>query len=66
MAANATPQFPNLVVIFWDNGAVATLFQHAPAGFQRYVHAYLLLKPSYGGTQDDMFRYLVLYLEGGI
>ena len=41
-------------------------FQNTPPGFDDYVDSFLLLNPSYGCTQAGMFRYLVVFLEGGL
>ena len=63
---NLKQLFPNLIIKFWDDNAVNALFQQAPTGFAEFAQAFRLLNPVYGCTRADLFRYLVMFLEGGL
>ena len=65
-ANNQAAPIPKLIGKFWDDNAVNALFQQAPTGFNDFVQAFRLLNPVYGCTRADLFRYLVMYLEGGL
>ena len=61
---NLKQLFPNLIITFWDDNAVNAIFQHAPTGFAEFAQAFRLLNPVYGCTRADLFRYLIMFLEG--
>ena len=58
--------FPNLVVKFWDDNVMYALFQKSTLGLSEYSQAFRLLNPEYGCTRADMFRCLIMFLEGGL
>ena len=41
-------------------------FQKSTVGLETNAQAFRLLNPVYGCTRADMFRYLIMFLEGGL
>ena len=55
---------PNLVEKFYSNQDVENYIRDNFS--ERILKAYLSINPKYGPARADFFRYLVIYLEGGL